>query len=522
MKAIIRNKPVAMRAEPDGNAPIREELTPGREIELGQACSTSAGEWVEIRLPDDQRGYIPGDTEIIKITRRALYQPRALLRNGPAAKAAVVLVLKAGAEFELIGNHQEEGKDWVEIRLPDGSKGFVDGDTRIREVSSGPLPAWLASMGGGANLILTIGGGVGAIVLAVHGQWLEALALLAVCIVSGGLAGLVHYWTSSLRMYEFGPHLSWVLVFETYLLTVSALILLSPLVSERLRTGDAGFTFDPLFHASLLAFGVVGGTWFGYSEQRGVHRNTGARWSVTLVLLPALGAIGALLMIAGGLGLWYAWRDWDLYAEAREPPQDITIEQLLDKRHVGNRYLRLRDFRFCDKDAVENVSGSKDFEFRKVWVPAVPGRVPADAGPLGLRGIKPPPVPAKTLVVLKEFRSRNTKPRPPLPLAVDPERISWARTEREGYEGMLFVGSERLNARVRTELLELAPETDLAHLLVLDSSEKPLSASDMLLRREGGGAGLAGGLLLVIGVISVARRVERRLMPQVELPPGME
>jgi hypothetical protein len=272
----------------------------------------------------------------------------------------------------------------------------------------------------------------------------------------------------------------------------------------------------------LLAVGVVGGIWLGYSEQREVHRNTGERWSVTLVLLPALGAIGALLMIAGGLGLWYAWRDWDLYAEAREPAEEITLEQLLDKGHGGNRFLRLRNFQFCDKDAVEEVSRFKDLEFRWVWVPAVPGRPPADADRLRAGGIKPPPVPAMTLVVLKESRSTNTMPRPRRAGVMDLERITWNLKEREGYEGMLFVGSERLNARARTELLELAPKTDLAHILVLDKSEEPLPASSMLLRREGGGAALAGGLLMVIGVILVARRVERRLMPQVELPPGME
>ncbi|MEO2088069.1 MAG: hypothetical protein ABGY75_01035 [Gemmataceae bacterium] len=206
----------------------------------------------------------------------------------------------------------------------------------------------------------------------------------------------------------------------------------------------------------------------------------------------AVAVVGAVLMVLGGIFGHLAWQDWRVFAESEPTPQDITLADLLRNGHGSNRSVRLREFRFCEQSAAEKRSGKAAVDI--LWIPLVA----IDSETVKQDG-SPPPVPARVTAVAGYVTLGEGAP-PKRQFAVS--RTADAvrkRKEADGYECVVANGIRKLDPKVREQLREMAPDTDLAELLVLDW-RRPGAAEKVY----GFLAGSVGGLLIgFVGVLVV-------------------
>lgn len=209
----------------------------------------------------------------------------------------------------------------------------------------------------------------------------------------------------------------------------------------------------------------------------------------------AVAVVGAVLMMLGGIFGHLAWQDWRVFAESEPTPQDITLADLLRNGHGANRFVRLRDFRFCDQSAAEKRSGKATVDI--LWIPlvAVDGEaVKADGSP--------PAVPARVTAVAGYVTlGEGTPPKRQFAQSRTADAVR-KRREADGYECVVANGIRKLKPEVREQIREMAPDTDQAEILVLDW-RRPGSAEKVY----GFLAGGVGGFLVgFAGVLVVYHR----------------
>jgi hypothetical protein len=207
--------------------------------------------------------------------------------------------------------------------------------------------------------------------------------------------------------------------------------------------------------------------------------------------------VGSLLMVLGGIFGHLGWQDWQVFAESQETPQEIALSDLQRNGFGRNRYIRLKDFRFCDRSAAEKPDQKSTIN--DLWIPvvAVDGQAVKKAGPA-------PAVPARIETVAAYLSPGNRGvggPRVGVRGPLDVLRKKW---EEEGYECTVVTGIKKLRPEVRQQLGELAPQTDFAELVILDW-RKPGSADRVYGCLAGGGAGLLLGLS-ALGLVYVRAR----------------
>lgn len=200
--------------------------------------------------------------------------------------------------------------------------------------------------------------------------------------------------------------------------------------------------------------------------------------------IPAV--VGSLLMVLGGIFGHLGWKDWRVFSESEEVPQEITLSDLQRNGFGSNRYVRLKEFRFCDRFAAEKPD--KDSKINDVVIPvvAVDGQAVRKGGPV-------PGVPARIEAValyLSLGAPNIGGPRIGARGPFDVLRKKW----EEGYECTVVTGIKQIKPEVRQQLSEWAPQTDFSQVIVLDW-RKPGSASRVYGCLAGGAAGLLLGLL---------------------------
>jgi hypothetical protein len=205
-----------------------------------------------------------------------------------------------------------------------------------------------------------------------------------------------------------------------------------------------------------------------------------------------------LLMIFGGIAANLGWRDWRVFAESNETPQEITLADLQRNGFGNNRHIRLKEFRFCNGAAVEKPE--KANKMNDVWVPIVPvdEQLIKKDGPL-------PPVPARITVVAATLLFGEAGPGGmPMGARPAPDFLRKKR-ETEGYECTVVTGIKTLKPQVREDLSRLGPQTDFAEMIVLDW-RKPASATSVYGLLDGGAAALLLGLIGLCIVYVRARK----------------
>jgi hypothetical protein len=499
----IKEDNVPVFSATDRSSPALGELQYGQEVVLGQAWRVAGLDWVEVTLPDGRRGHVAGTTQTFPVRKVVLLDAEAGVHGTPADTAPVVAPLRQGEELWLLDLIEHEGRNWFHVKDAAGTEGFLDGEVRFRELHQ-VEPGLLGSAIGGACVVLTIGGGLGGIALLIRGRFLEALALFVVCVVSGAAAGVAHYLLAPLRRSEYGLHLSWVLVMQTYLFAAIGCVVLAGQVSEGLRAeGVLELLTQPIPAGILAGVGLVIGMGVGYAGQLEQRRAQHRPMTFSAWALPAVGAAGGALLIAGATFLSLGLEDWQLAHESAEPAQELTLAELLDKGFGKNRYVRLTGFRFCNAKVTERTSKGKTFTTRYNWAPLVPSEGKVKAGEPA------PPVPPQVRVVVRDVEMSYTDPLKNAARLLGGRRPG-AVARPEMYTGMVVTGLRPLPAEVQEKLRALAPQTDLARLLVLDNSLKPVERDHVALCVDGGTAALVGGAVLVLVALLWARRAGRR------------
>jgi hypothetical protein len=347
-------------------------------------------------------------------------------------------------------------------------------------------------------VVLLLGGGVGAVLLGLRGHFLAALALLAVCALSGALAWLAHRLTARWRDSAFGPHAAWALVVVFYLAAVPA----GAWVVEALAP-QVGMTWPASFMTLLFLFllggaAVAGGLLLGYRELL-VRRASGLPVPAAAWLAPLLGGAGLGLLGWGA----YSWalyrRDWPVFAHVKEDPEEVRLADLLRDGPGDNHHVRVTDFRFCAKEVVARERKAGELVLRDLWVPIVPREAPP-----GL------PSEVRAVVVETDVRREGGKPL----LAGGRER-RWrasarARAEKEGYTGVVLNGLRPIPPEALDRLAAVAPETDRGAVLVLAQGVEPTSPEVMAGRRADARTGLLGGAALVLLAVVWAWASARR------------
>jgi hypothetical protein len=146
-------------------------------------------------------------------------------------------------------------------------------------------------------------------------------------------------------------------------------------------------------------------------------------------------------------------------------------------------------------------------ELVSVWTPIVPGR--ADRRRPGPAPAVPPSV--RAVVHRSEIEDRE-RPRPPRRIDPDVDALHRGWEEEGGYAGTVTTGLKALSARERAAIAELAPDTDLDALVVIDSRVEPPSPEEVRRRVNGGAAAVAGGAALALAAYVLGRRIERRAL----------
>lgn len=216
----------------------------------------------------------------------------------------------------------------------------------------------------------------------------------------------------------------------------------------------------------------------------------------------AVAVVGAVLMVLGGIFGHLAWQEWRVFAESEPTPQDITLAELIRNGHGSNRFVRLREFRFCEQSAAEkpDKQGGKS-RIDILWIPlvAIDGeRVRPDGSP--------PPVPARVAAVAGYVALGEGAP--PKRQFAQSRVADLMRKDKEagGYECVVANGIRKLDPKVREQLREMAPDTDLGEMLVLDW-RRPGSPEKVYGYLAGGAGGFLVGFVGVLVVYGRAWKV---------------
>jgi hypothetical protein len=132
MKARTIDDKVKVYSSTDANSVSIATLPAGSEIEFGGAKRKTGKLWVPITLSTGQQAFIPGETKIFVIQEGSLLQNNVELHAEPSSGSLIKSQLARNTTFYILGVGKGEGKDWLRIRVMNGSEGYIAGETRIK------------------------------------------------------------------------------------------------------------------------------------------------------------------------------------------------------------------------------------------------------------------------------------------------------------------------------------------------------------------------------------------------------
>lgn len=478
-------------------AAILRTIARGTELEVGVLSRVKGADWAEVILPEGQKGFLPGTAKLLALQDVVLDQDEATLREKPQADARAKGTLAKNEPLVILeitpAAAGEPGPGWSQVRHPKFGEGFLPANTKIRPAGTPEMTyarsfiTWAKIFGGISAL--------GALLLGVlMRDWTGGLVLLGTCILTGGVAGLVHFATTRMREKEYGPHIAWVLVIATYLITTGGVLgALMPLSGARTAAGLANL-WEPSLLSSLVGGAIALGLLLGLQEQRQQHVDEGRAWRVAHVLAPLLGGAGAAGALIGLIWFLHVEHQSPLVHEASQPEQVLTLKQLSDRGYGDNRYLLLTEFRHADRWIIDDIKEGNSNRLDG-WLILTPGKF---AGP---KASAKTPRKVRALVRTNAFDAEKKATLGPRPLEWN---LSHTMYERTGLTVMVMNGMERLSGRAREAIRELAPDTDVNEIYLLSRDVKPGDPTEWAERRDfwllvlGGGGALAG-LALVLG-----------------------
>jgi hypothetical protein len=494
MKAHLNDRAIVRASMSDQGLTVAD-LPAGAEVDIGRTHHQAGRDWVEATLPDGRKGYLDGTVGCTVPRKARILHESAELREGTAPGAPVQRRLERGEVVTLLAAGEHEGRPWALVRDGSGVEGFIDGDVPVAGLEGdSPLLSFL----GGALVVLLLGGGVGAVLLCLRGHFLAALALLAVCALSGGLAGLTHWLTAGWRDSAFGPHAAWALIVASYLVAVPTSAWVVEALAPQLGTTWLSSFTSLSFLFLLGGAAVAGGLLLGYRDLL-VRRATGLPVPAAAWLAPLLGGAG-LGLLGWGAHSWALYRqDWPVFEHVKEEPQEVRLADLLRDGPGDNHHVRVTDFRFCAEEVVVGERKVGELTVRDLWVPIVPRGAPGG-------------LPSAVQAVVVETDLRREGDRPLLPGGRERRwrAAARARAVKEGYTGVVLNGLRPIPTEALGRLAEVAPETDRGAVLVLAEGVEPVKPEVMEGRLADARKGLLGGAALVLLAVGWAWVAARR------------
>jgi len=500
MKARLNEK-APLYHDRNAGSRVVAELAKGSEIELGPITSISGKDWAAATLDAGTKGFLALPLSLIALQDVVLDQDKATLfakpdRDGPTlgitAREDRLVVLET-----LAPPAGQSGPGWCLVRHAALGEGYVVGNVKIRAADVPPLSYWRCFLGGGKILagIACLGGAF----LAIRGDWQAGAFLVGVCFLTGGLAGLVYFATTPLREKEFGAHFSWGLVLATYLFSVGVMLhLAGPFGIAEAAIGDLPL-LSPTVAGGSVVFCVALGLLLGFQEQRQRNFENGRRWRWSQFVIPLLGGLAIAMILVGFIWLLALEQERPLARDAHEPPQSITLAELLAKGFRDNRYLALNDFRHAETWIVEDSSKVGGFQHLRGWAILVPGKANAKD-----RNRPAAPKNARVLVSISEIVNEAGPVTPGAHPLRDP--VTHAIFERAGMHVMVMNGIAPLPASVRRALLAVSPDTNVDDLVLLASRISPIPQDEWQSRRERWIWIAAAGFALFVVTWIAARR----------------
>ncbi len=487
MKIIVRMK-TSVFAGPSLHSPLVAELDPGTEAELGATHRHAGRDWTVIKLADARRGFVDASISYLSVKPARIVQPGGVnMRAEPTLESPLRRRLISGEEITPLALSEHEGRAWLRVRDGRGIEGFLPADTPL----GAAVPGFLESLGGGALVIVALGA-IGAAVLCLRGDMLGALTVLILSVLGGALAAAIHWLVAPLRVSLFGAPLAWMLILDAYLFAVGLGVGV---------VGNSEMIHEPLMWLALAAVGVLGGVVCGYAVlyERVLENQPvpPAAWFVPLV-----GAVGLLALGFGAYQFALYERDSLLFSLTQDDPADITLQELLDYGVPGeNHFIRLRSFRHCRIGVTINENNRGPLTATIQWVPVIPAAGPPPPQQLERSITDRPKTPRYIQAVIVHTDKVWKKPSGMDSAPKDLSDFSAVRDEFNGYVGVVLNGVQSIAPEDLEKLRQLAPDTDLDQVVVIDKGVVPIPAETMHKRLTQGRGGLGAGcaLLLVAG-----------------------
>lgn len=165
MKAVLTDEEVHVYSSMEENSISIAALHKGDIVELGKVTRKKNQTWVEITLPNEQKGYIVGETKIFTIKKAQLTSNSADLHESPDENSPVLKTYTKGSQLTVSGVENLEAGNWFKIEDEAGMVGYIaSGSAKLRVVPELSRSTAIRSMITGAvfaviGIVLTLANG---------------------------------------------------------------------------------------------------------------------------------------------------------------------------------------------------------------------------------------------------------------------------------------------------------------------------------------------------------------------------
>ncbi|MPM19985.1 hypothetical protein SDC9_66412 [bioreactor metagenome] len=115
MKAVLTDEDVKVYNSMEDTSLSIATLHKGDEVDLGKVTRKKNETWVEISLPNDQKGYIAGETKIFTVKRAQLTSKSADLHEAPDETSPILKTYIKGDLMTVKGVETQEAGNWFKI-----------------------------------------------------------------------------------------------------------------------------------------------------------------------------------------------------------------------------------------------------------------------------------------------------------------------------------------------------------------------------------------------------------------------
>jgi hypothetical protein len=191
-----------------------------------------------------------------------------------------------------------------------------------------------------------------------------------------------------------------------------------------------------------------------------------------------------IMIIAGGVLLYFGVKEWRMAAQASAAPQEISLRDLIARGGDGNPHVMLKDFHFGN-NPVYFYRNTQDC-WSDVWIPVIPSAAPGNA-------LQPAaPTAVQAIVMSKRVKSE-----------AELDRFCEQTTVQAWVTDIWLDGDREIKLR------QSYPGTDFSRCLIIEEGRAPAGPVRV-------GAFLGGGaVLLGLGVLRLMNSLRQ---PRAESP----